>query len=87
MPDDRTLLSPCGLYCGGCALFQAHIDPELRRKIADARGITEDKLVTCTGCRPQKGIVPSSPTTPCENYVCAVEKAWNFATNAPISPA
>ena len=72
--EERALISPCGLYCGGCALYKARTDEALRQKIAERRGIPVGELPLCAGCRPSKGRVRASGGDPvCSTYACAVD--------------
>ncbi len=49
---NKELVSPCGLYCGVCAIYYAdtHDDQGLKEKLAAAYGETPDKI-SCGGCR------------------------------------
>ena len=70
---ERVLISPCGLYCGSCALYKARTDEALREKIAVRQGITAAKVQVCAGCRPSKGMVSVSGGDPvCDTYTCTV---------------
>lgn len=84
--EQRILISPCGLYCGGCPLFQARTDAALRQRIAEARGVSEDKLVLCAGCRPMKGKVFGLDSPVCETYVCTTGKSLEFCYECPEFP-
>jgi predicted RNA-binding Zn-ribbon protein involved in translation (DUF1610 family) len=48
---NRETVSPCGLYCGVCGIYQATInkDDVLRQKFAKAYGVTFEELA-CLGC-------------------------------------
>jgi hypothetical protein len=48
---NRELVSPCGLYCGICAIYYAtkHDDMKLKEKLARAYNDTVDKI-SCNGC-------------------------------------
>lgn len=48
----QDLISPCGLYCGVCAIYYATADGDepLKEKLATAYGDTTDKI-NCRGCR------------------------------------
>ena len=48
----QDLISPCGLYCGVCAIYCATADGDepLKEKLAIAYGDTTDKI-NCRGCR------------------------------------
>ena len=76
--EEKALIAPCGIYCGGCPLFLARTDDDLRQKIAKARGASEDKLVLCAGCRTMRGKVSSSGEAVCSTYVCAISKNVEF---------
>ena len=49
---NQELISPCGLYCGVCAIYCATADGDepLKEKLAKAYGDTIDKI-NCHGCR------------------------------------
>ncbi len=49
--ENRTLMAPCGLYCGTCAVYLAHRDrnEKFRAKIAAAYGSSPAET-KCAGC-------------------------------------
>jgi hypothetical protein len=55
MPIDKNLLSPCGLYCGVCAIRIAHRDNNEKFKKALVKVyrplISKPEQIQCTGCR------------------------------------
>ena len=71
--EERALISPCGIYCGNCALYKARTDETLRKKIAERQGIPAEKVLLCAGCRPSQGLIPASGGEPvCDTFACAV---------------
>ena len=48
----QELVSPCGLYCGVCGIYQATVtdNQNLKEKLAKVFGETPDKI-NCHGCR------------------------------------
>jgi hypothetical protein len=76
--QERKLITPCGLYCGRCPLYQARTDASLRKRIAEAQGIAEDKLVLCAGCRELEGKVPILDSPVCATYICVSNKRLEF---------
>ena len=73
--EERALISPCGLHCGHCPLYQARADEVLRKKIAERQGIPIEKVLVCNGCRPSQGKVPSlGGNSACDTFVCAVNE-------------
>ena len=71
--EERALIAPCGIYCGGCRRYQARTDKTLRKQIAEQRGIPVEELFVCAGCRPLRGRVKISGGEPvCDTYACAV---------------
>jgi hypothetical protein len=52
MQTGNPLLSPCGLYCGLCGIFQAHRDnnQELKQKLAKVYGLPVEEI-HCQGCK------------------------------------
>jgi len=71
--EERTLISPCGLYCGSCPLHIARTDETLRKRIAEGQGISVEKVLVCAGCRPLQGLVPVlGLEAVCETYACSV---------------
>lgn len=71
--EERALISPCGLYCGICPLYEARTDETLRQKIAERQGIPVEKVFLCAGCRPMRGRVRAAGGEPiCDTYACAV---------------
>ena len=71
--EERTLIAPCGIYCGGCPLYVARTDETLRQKIAERQGIPVEKVRLCAGCRPSKGRVSVAGDGVCDTYACAVD--------------
>ena len=70
--EERTLIAPCGLYCGRCPLYKARTDKTLRRQIAEQRGIPVEEVFVCAGCRPMRGRVRAAGGEPiCDTYACA----------------
>jgi hypothetical protein len=84
--EEIPLIAPCGIYCGGCPLYLATSDDEWRRKIARARGVSEDKLALCAGCRPLKGNAPGCGEAVCATYICATAKGVKFCYECPDFP-
>lgn len=72
------LISPCGLYCGGCPLFQACTDKALAERLAKNRGVSVDKVPTCYGCRAEKGEMSFIGEPVCSTYKCITEKGLHF---------
>ncbi len=71
---DDALISPCGLYCGVCAVFIAHRDgnEKFKRRLAKFYGV-EPEQVHCEGCRgPQEALFSYCRTCPIRT--CAAEK-------------
>ena len=72
--EERTLISPCGLYCGICPLYLARTDEDLRKRIAEGQGIPLEKVFLCAGCRPMQGRIPVvGGASVCETYACAID--------------
>ena len=84
--EEHRLTSPCGLYCGGCPLFQARTDATLRKRLAEARGVPEDRLVLCAGCRPLKGKVTVVDSAVCPTYACIEARGLEFCYECPDFP-
>jgi len=84
--QERYLITPCGLYCGRCLLYQARTDTSLRKRIAEAQGVTEDKLALCAGCRALKGKVPVLDSPVCATYTCVTNKNLEFCYECPDFP-
>lgn len=77
--EERTLIAPCGVYCGLCRRYQARTDKTLRKQIAEQRGVPVEELYVCAGCQPMRGRVKISGGEPvCETYACAVNKKLEF---------
>ncbi len=56
-------LSPCGLYCGVCAIYIAHRDNNLKFK--------EKLLNLYKGGTPDKGVLPGSEALTIEDIQCS----------------
>ena len=77
--EERILIAPCGVYCGGCRRYQARSDETLRKQIAEQKGIPVAELYVCAGCRPLRGRVKISGGEPvCDTYACALNKKVEF---------
>jgi hypothetical protein len=62
MPTNPDFLSPCGLYCGVCAIHIAHRDNNIKLK---------ERLVNLyRGGTPGKGTLPNSETLSTEDIRC-----------------
>ena len=70
--EERTLISPCGLYCGSCTRYRARSDEALRKKMAEREGIAVEEVRLCVGCR-QSGGMASRGDVACDTYACAVD--------------
>lgn len=74
----KKLTSPCGLPCFHCPVFLSKENPMIRKRMAEALGIPEEKA-TCEGCRPQEGrIKVLKSDQQCKIYGCVVEKGIEF---------
>ncbi len=62
MATNPDLISPCGLYCGVCAIYIAHRDNNLKLK--------ERLLGLYTGGTPGKGTLPNSEDLAIEDIRC-----------------
>lgn len=69
------LISPCGIYCGGCSLYLAKDNPELAQVLIK-HGVKAEDL-PCPGCRAVEGNCKHLDGT-CENFGCAQEKCVSF---------
>ena len=77
--EERTLIAPCGLYCGGCRRYQARTDKALRKQIAEQQGVPVEEVFVCAGCRPMRGRVRIAGGEPvCDTYACALNKKVEF---------
>ena len=87
MEVKEELLSPCGLYCGVCAVYIAHRDNNLKFKKILAKGlygplITKVEDVQCEGC-----LSPWIVSKTCQMCVirpCVQRKGFWAATSAQI---
>jgi len=68
------LVSPCGLYCGVCGIYQAGMnnDTGLRDKLAKAYGLQVEE-VACKGC---KSDMVFKFCRICKIRTCAMEKNY-----------
>ncbi|MDD2596481.1 MAG: DUF3795 domain-containing protein [Candidatus Cloacimonetes bacterium] len=71
----KELISPCGIYCGGCSLYLAKDRPEIIPMLLQ-HGVTEDQL-PCSGCRGEDGNCKHLDAR-CEQYACAQDKGVSF---------
>ncbi len=62
MPINPDFLSPCGLYCGVCAIYIAHRDNNVKLK--------EGLLKLYKGGTPGKGTLPNSESLTAEDIRC-----------------
>lgn len=79
MKADSTLLAPCGLYCGVCAIYIAHRDNNLKLK---------ERLVNLyKGGTPGKGVLPGSEDLTAEDMRCKgclSDDAFMYCRQCPI---
>jgi|GEM_PF-2155973 len=66
--EDIKLVSPCGIYCGDCAVYRVKDNPALIPALL-SNGLTEDQF-PCPGCRAVEGMCPHLEGR-CENFICA----------------
>ena len=81
-PDDITLVSPCGGYCGDCVAYKVKDDPSLKEVLI--RKVSWNG-VPCQGCRPLKGKCQFVEGT-CETYACATGRGIDFCFECPEFP-
>ncbi len=77
MENNQTtdLISPCGIYCGGCSLYLAKDHPEIIPMLLQ-HGVKEADL-PCPGCRALDGNCKHLDAR-CEQFACAEEKDVHF---------
>ena len=76
--DCKLMTAPCGLDCFNCLVYRAGENAELRRKIAENRGISFEQAV-CKGCRQENGKPDFlNWTEPCNVYRCITKKGVDF---------
>lgn len=77
MEDKQALISPCGLYCGVCAILLAHKNnnQKLKEKLAPVYGFKSEDI-HCAGCMSenQDEIFPFCKI--CAIKRCAIEKGY-----------
>ena len=72
--DDITLVAPCGLHCGSCAVYKVKDDPSLREGLIKKMNW---KGAPCPGCRSIKGKSQFISDT-CATYACVTGKGLDF---------
>jgi hypothetical protein len=72
--DDITLVAPCGLHCGTCAVYKVKDDPSLREALVKK---VNWNGIPCPGCRPIKGKSQFISET-CSTYACVTERGHDF---------
>ena len=65
----KKMTSPCGLPCFHCAAHLAATNPEIRKAVAEALNIPEEKA-TCEGCRPQEGRIKLLKPDNSAKFIC-----------------
>ena len=74
----KRLTSPCGLPCFHCVAYLARTNPEIRKKVSESLGISEEKA-TCEGCKPQEGRIKLLKSDQqCKIFKCVTEKGIEF---------
>jgi hypothetical protein len=80
------MTAPCGLDCFNCPVYLAQDNPDLRKKIAQNLGLSEEKAV-CKGCRAHGGTIPFlNMTEPCQVYRCISKKGHAFCSDCSDFP-
>jgi hypothetical protein len=72
--DDITLVAPCGLHCGTCAVYKVKDDPSLREALVEK---VNWNGIPCAGCRQIKGKSQFISET-CATYACVTERGHDF---------
>ncbi|MGD9155635.1 MAG: DUF3795 domain-containing protein [Bacillota bacterium] len=75
MMNKKDLISPCGLDCFNCPIYEGNIYETSKKDLAIQTGVPED-VVSCKGCIEQKGHCPGCQD--CETYVCVTGKGLQF---------
>lgn len=75
--DDVRLVSPCGLYCGGCPVFRAGTDEAFAARLAERLGLPKEQ-VQCRGCRTEEGHIRTMGEPVCPTYVCVQDRGLRF---------
>lgn len=73
--DNTKLISPCGIYCGGCSLYLVKDHPELKDMLLQ-HGVKESQI-PCPGCRAVDGNCKHLEET-CEQFLCAKDKGVTY---------
>jgi len=82
----KKLTSPCGLPCFHCLAYMATKNPDIRKKMAAAFNLPEEKAV-CEGCRPQEGRIKLlKADQQCRIYSCVKEKNIDFCNQCDDFP-
>lgn len=80
--DKKTLVAPCGIYCGDCGVYKVKDDPTLRELIPKSLNWNG---VPCPGCRPIEGNCQYTDGI-CATYACVTEHNLDFCFECPEFP-
>lgn len=80
--EDISLVAPCGLHCGSCAVYRVKENPSLGRTLVEKIGW---KGVPCAGCRSIKGKSQFIAGT-CATYACVSGRGYDFCFECPDFP-
>lgn len=73
--DKRNLISPCGIDCFNCELYEKNFSEDMLKDFPVELKIDIDK-VSCKGCREEKGC--NLVYSKCEVCDCVLEKGHEF---------
>lgn len=86
--NDKSLLSPCGLYCGTCSIyFATRVGDKVLQKIISEKTGTPLEKTACLGCmQPEPVEVLYPHCNSCEIRACVKERALSSCAQCDAFP-
>ncbi len=82
----KRLTSPCGLPCFHCVAYLARTNPEIRKRVAESLGTSEENA-NCEGCKPQEGRIKLlKANQQCKIFRCVARKEIEFCNECDDFP-
>ncbi len=84
--DYRRMTAPCGLDCFNCPIHLSIKDERLQKALGQRLNVSPEML-SCQGCRAEKGMIPFlNLSAPCAVYTCTEEKGIHNCSECPDFP-
>ena len=85
MKDKRALVSPCGLDCFNCEIYEDNLADQLANLIHEKMGVPK-QAIPCKGCHLQDGEHYHIPPEGCATLDCVKAKGVELCCDCDDSP-